>query len=79
MNKYLNRIIDALDLETFVMCKDEEEGMDIVRGMMGEMGLQDIDIVYCQHLGPGARIRARAYIYRSGDKYGWLKEAGQNG
>ncbi|MTI94812.1 MAG: hypothetical protein FH749_04900 [Firmicutes bacterium] len=75
MNKYLERIVDALDIETFVICRDEDEGMDIIRKMMGEMGLKDVDIVFCQHRGPGARIRARGYIFRSGDHYGWLKEA----
>lgn len=79
MRKYLNRVMDALDIETFVVCKDEEEGMEVMRGLMGEMGLNDISIVYCQHRGPGARIRARAYVFRSGDRYGWLKEGEQNG
>lgn len=71
----LDRIVDALDMETFIVCRDEDEGMEIMRRIMGDMGLKDIDIVYCQHLGPGARIRARGYIFRSGDHYGWLKEA----
>lgn len=70
----LDRIVDALDMETFIVCRDEDEGMEIMRRIMGDMGLKDIDIVYCQHLGPGARIRARGYIFRSGDHYGWLKE-----
>ena len=74
MSKDLDRIVDALDIETFIVCRDEDEGMEIMRRIMGDMGLRDIDIVYCQHLGPGARIRARGYIFRSGDRYGWLKE-----
>lgn len=74
MNQDLERIIDALDIETFIVCRDEEEGTEIMRRIMGDMGLNDIDIVFCQHLGPGARIRARAYVFRSGDRYGWLKE-----
>lgn len=74
----LDRIVDALDIETFIVCRDEEEGMEIMRRIMGDMGLKDIDIVYCQHLGPGARLRARGYIFRAGDRYGWLKEADQS-
>jgi len=77
MSNDLDRIVDALDIETFIVCRDEDEGMDIMRRIMGDMGLKDIDIVYCQHLGPGARIRARSYIFRAGDRYGWLKEADQ--
>lgn len=69
----LDKIIDALDVETFVVAADETEAKAIIRKIMTAMGLKDIDIVYCQHLGPGARIRARGYIFRPGDKYGWLK------
>jgi ABC-type nitrate/sulfonate/bicarbonate transport system ATPase subunit len=71
----LDSIIDALDVETFVVAKDENEAKEIIKKIMTEMGLKDIDIVYCQHLGPGARVRARGYIFRAGDKYGWLKGA----
>ena len=75
MTEDLDKIVDALDIETFVVCRDEEEGKEIMLRIMGGMGLRDMDIVYCQHLGPGARIRARGYIFRAGHRYGWLKEA----
>ena len=70
----LDRIIDALDIETFIVCRDEDEGKEIMGRIMAGMGLKDIDIVFCQHLGPGARVRARGYIFRAGDHYGWLKD-----
>jgi hypothetical protein len=74
MGSDFDRIMDALDIETFIVCRDEAEGAEIMGRIMGEMGLRDIDIVFCQHLGPGARVRARGYIFRAGERYGWLKE-----
>lgn len=70
----LERVVDALDIETFIISKNEEEAISLMRRIMADMGLKDTDIVFCQHLGPGARVRARGYIFRSGDHYGWLKE-----
>ncbi|HHX51626.1 MAG TPA: hypothetical protein GX711_09320 [Clostridia bacterium] len=69
----LDRVMDALDLETFFVCRDEEEGKELARRLMGKLGFQDTDIVFVEHLGPGARVRARAYVHRSGDHYRWLE------
>lgn len=74
MSADLDKVIDALDIETFIVCRDEGEGREIMARIMSGMGLTDIDIVFCQHLGPGARVRARGYIFRAGDRYGWLKD-----
>lgn len=73
MSKVLERVIDALDIETVLACKDEEEGKSLMLDFMKELGFKDVDIVFSEHLGPGVRIRARAYIHRPGDHYGWLK------
>ena len=70
----LDNVMDALDIETFIVSKDEAEALIIIRRIMTGMGLRDIDVVYCKHLGPGARVRARGYVFRAGDRYGWLKE-----
>ncbi|NLC37890.1 MAG: hypothetical protein GX779_01330 [Clostridia bacterium] len=69
----LDRVMDALDVETFFVCRDEEEGKELARRLMGKLGFQDTDIVFVEHLGPGARVRARAYVHRSGDRYRWLE------
>ncbi|MBS4023005.1 MAG: hypothetical protein KGZ79_11415 [Dethiobacter sp.] len=73
----LDKVMDALDIETFIVAKDEDEAIRTIRQIMTDMGLRDIDVVYCKHLGPGARVRARGYVFRAGDMYGWLKEAQQ--
>lgn len=78
-SKVLDKVMDALDLETFLVCNDEEEGRNLTLSLMQELGFQDVDIVFLEHQGPGVRVRARAYIHRSGDKYRWLEvEEGGN-
>ncbi|MFZ7103509.1 MAG: hypothetical protein ACOWWO_12775 [Peptococcaceae bacterium] len=72
MAKVLENIMDALDVETFLVCESEEEGKKRALQMMKNLGFDDVDLVFIEYIGPGARIRARAYLYRSGDKYGWL-------
>jgi len=76
MENCLRKIMDAVDIETFFVCKDEEEGRTLALELLQRFGLKDTDIVFIQHQGPGARVRARGYIYRAGDHYGWL-EGGQ--
>lgn len=73
MEDYYQKILDAIDIETFFVCKDEEEGKALTLKLMESFGLKDTDIVFIQHQGPGARVRARGYIYRAGDHYGWLE------
>lgn len=69
----LGQVMDALDIETFLVCDDEEQGRTLTLDLMKKLGFQDVDIVFLQHEGTGVRIRARGYIHRSGDQYGWLK------
>lgn len=68
----LTRIVDSLDFETFVACQNEEEGKQIGRAIMERLGFRDVDIVFIEFLGTGARIRIRANIYKPGDSYEWL-------
>ncbi len=75
MNKdidILNRIVDSLDLETFIVCDTEEEGKRIGLAIMERLGFRDTDIVFIEFLGSGARIRLRANIYKPGDSYEWF-------
>ena len=73
MPRILDRIMDGLDLETFIVCSSDEEGRKLMIQLMKDWGFNDVDIVFSQFQGPGSRIRARAYVHRSGDVYGWLK------
>ncbi|MDD3657142.1 MAG: hypothetical protein PHI72_10360 [Atribacterota bacterium] len=68
----LNRIVDSLDIETFIACQSEEEGKRIGLAIMEKLGFRDKDIVFIEFLGSGVRIRIRANIYKPGDAYGWL-------
>lgn len=72
--KAFAKIIDALDIETFLHCQDENEGRKLAAALMEELSLSDFDIVDIKQLGPGARVRIRAYINRPGDYYTWLEE-----
>lgn len=72
MSNLFEKVMDAVDLETYLVCKDENEARKLSTELMGKLGFQDVSIVFIQHQGPGARIRVRGYIYKPGDRYGWL-------
>lgn len=67
-----NRIVDSLDIETFLICQSEEEGRRIGLALMEQLGFKDTDIVFIEFVGSGARVRIRTNIYKPGDPYGWL-------
>lgn len=72
-SKVYERVLDALDIETFLICQSEAEGKRLALQLLTDMGLKDIDIVFIEHNGPGARVRARGYTYKPGDRYHWLQ------
>ena len=72
MGKALERVMDALDVETFFVCATEEEGRMLMLSLLKAWGFTDTDVVFAQHEGPGVRVRGRAYVYRPADKYRWL-------
>jgi len=72
MSVVMEKVMDAVDLETFIVCKDEEEGKKLSLQLMDELGFKDVNIVFIQHQGPGARVRLRGYVYKPGDRYAWL-------
>lgn len=74
----LDKVLDAIDIETFFVCKDEEEGKTLCIQLLQNFGLRDHDIVFIEHQGTGVRVRARGYIHRAGDRYGWLEGGAQN-
>lgn len=70
----LYQVVDALDVETYFLCHTEQEGRNLMLDFLKSIGFKDVDIVFAEHSGPGARVRGRAYVHRPADKYGWLKE-----
>ena len=72
MANALDHVLDALDIETFLVCGSEDEGKRLALTMMEELGFKDVDPVFIKFQGSGVRVRVRAYINRPGDKYPWL-------
>lgn len=70
------RILDACDLETFLICGSLEEGKRLGLKLMGELGFSDIDIVSCEMGGPGVRVRLRGYVNRPATTYSWQQPGG---
>ncbi|HHU69205.1 MAG TPA: hypothetical protein GXZ31_02755 [Thermoanaerobacterales bacterium] len=73
MQDVFSRVLDAIDIETYLICESEDECKEIIYGILNKMGLKDVSIVFIEHNGPGARVRARGYIHKPGDTYGWLE------
>ncbi len=72
MSSLAEKVVDGLDIETFIICASADEAKQLVLDFLKQAGFKTVDVVFVQHQGPGARIRARAYSYKPGDKYGWL-------
>ena len=75
MTTALDRVIDALDVETFLACRSEEEGRRLAAQLMKELGFKDVDIMFGEFIDSDMRVRARAYLHRPGDYYPWLPTA----
>ncbi len=73
MHHLLGRIVDGLDFETFIRARHEAEAKSIMIEIIEKLGFKDVDIVFLEWKGSGARVRARAYIHRAGDDYAWLR------
>lgn len=69
--------MDAIDIETYIVCGDENEGKKIALQLGQEMNLGEIDIMYLEFDGYGARVRLRKYVYKPGDVYGYLEAGGK--
>ncbi|MDI6783670.1 MAG: hypothetical protein QME64_06185 [bacterium] len=69
-----DKIVDAIDIETFLICRDEQEAKQLVPELLKELNLEYGDIVSLEHNGVGAYLRIRAYIHHPGLKYAWLEK-----
>ncbi|MEW9699201.1 hypothetical protein [Paenibacillus sp. SI8] len=59
------KIMDAIDLETFFVCRDESEAKSLMLSLFSQIGFAAADVVFIQHEGLGARVRGRAYIHEA--------------
>jgi hypothetical protein len=73
MKKALDRVVDAIDIETFLYCKTEEEAKELAEALALELNLPHGDIVFLEFKAWGARIRIRSYIHHPGDQYRWME------
>lgn len=73
MQKALDRVVDALDIETFLYAADEEEARFLAEQLAAELNLPHGDVVFLEYKGFGARVRIRSYIHHPGDRYRWLE------
>ena len=69
----LNSIMDGLDIETYLVCRDQQEGKRLALQLGKEMNLGEVDIMFEEFDGYGMRVRLRKYIYKPGNTYRWLK------
>ena len=69
----LHRVMDAVDLETFLVCESEIEGKSLAMRLLTELGFSDGDIVSIVYNGVGVRVRLRGTVYKPGDSYHWDK------
>lgn len=68
-----DNVMDAIDIETYLVCKDANEGKKFALQLGAEMNLGEIDIMYEEFDGFGIRVRLRKYVYKPGNVYPWLK------
>ena len=78
MAKAMTRVVDAIDIETFLACRSEEEARELAEALGIEMNLGHADIVFLEFRGWGARVRLRTYVHRPGDHYQWLESETQS-
>lgn len=73
MKKALDQVVDAVDIETFLYCKSEDEAKALAESLALELNLPHGDIVFLEFKAWGARVRIRSYIHHPGDHYRWLE------
>ena len=72
MSTAMNRVMDAIDIETYIVCASAAEGTKLALSLGREMNLGDVDVMFEEFDGCGVRVRLRKYVYKPGDRYEWL-------
>jgi hypothetical protein len=68
----LSRVIDAIDVETYLLCGSAQEGHELARRLGRELNLGDVDVMFEEFDGYGVRVRFRAMVHRPAANYAWL-------
>ncbi|HLP17026.1 MAG TPA: hypothetical protein VK470_12250 [Bacteroidota bacterium] len=68
----MSRVMDAIDIETYIVCTSAEEGRMLAMMLGREMNLGETDLMFDEFDGYGLRVRLRKYIYKPGARYDWL-------
>lgn len=79
MSSAFDRVMDAVDVETYLVCSSREEGQAMARRLGREMNLGDVDVMFEDFDGYGVRVRLRAMIHRPAARYAWLGGAEEGG
>lgn len=69
----LNAVIDAVDIETYLVCSTAQQGHALALQLGREMNLGEIDVMFEEFDGYGVRLRLRKYIHRPAQQYSWLE------
>lgn len=72
-------VLDALDIETYLVCSSLQEGHDLARRLGRELNLGDVDVMFEEFDGYGIRVRLRAMVHRPAARYAWLEEGSAEG
>ena len=72
-DRIFNKVVDAVDLETVVLCSNEAEAKGIGLELLKALGFKDGDIVSVEFTGMSARLRLRGNVFKPGDEYHWEK------
>lgn len=72
VKKALDAVMDAIDIETYLVCRDANDGKSLALRLGQEMNLGDVDIMFEEFDGYGVRVRLRKYIHKPGAEYRWL-------
>ncbi len=72
MKRAIDSVMDAIDIETYLVCGDANEGKLLAMKLGVEMNLGDVDVMYEEFDGYGVRVRLRKYIYKPGNNYLYL-------
>ncbi len=70
--KALGKVIDTIDIETYIQCSSLKEGKKLAFELGKELNLGEVDIMFIEFDGFGVRVRLRKYIHKPGQIYGWL-------
>lgn len=79
MDSAFDRVMDAVDVETYLVCSSREEGQAMARRLGREMNLGDVDVMFEDFDGYGVRVRMRAMIHKPASRYAWLAGEGEGG